>query len=63
MDQNPYTIEQYQRCLQAATRLSYAVYDMRTQPLNTEILKEVYRAQEEYSKVTTDVVNESCGLT
>ena len=62
MDQKPYTVEQYQRCLQAATKLSYAVYDMKTQPLNTEILDEVYKAQKEYSKVQTEIVNESCGL-
>ena len=62
MDQKPYTVEQYQRCLQAATKLSYAVYDMKTQPLNTEILDEVYKAQKEYLKVQTEVVNESCGL-
>mgnify|MGYP000894026433 CR=1 FL=1 len=62
MDQKPYTIEQYQRCLQAATRLNYAVFDMKTQPLNSEILDEVYKAQEEYSKVQTEVVNESCEL-
>ena len=62
MDQKLYTIEQYQRCLQVATNLSYAVYDMKTQPLNSEILDEVYKAQEEYIKVQTEVVNESCGL-
>jgi biotin synthase-related radical SAM superfamily protein len=62
MDQKPYTIEQFQRCLKAATKLSCAVYDMKTQPLNPDILKELYKAQEEYIKIQTDVVNESCGL-
>jgi hypothetical protein len=58
--QKPYTTEQFQRCLKAATRLSYAVYDMMTQSLNADILNEVYQAQKEYEKVQTEVVNESC---
>jgi hypothetical protein len=62
MDQNPYTIEQYQRCLQAASKLSYAVYNMKINPLITDILNDIYNAQKEYSDVMTEVVNESCGL-
>jgi len=62
MNQKPYTIEQYQRCLKAATKLSYAVYDMKTYPLTTDILKEVYQARKEYEEINITVVNESCGL-
>lgn len=62
MEQKPYTIEQYQRCLRAASRLNYAVYDMKNQPLNSDILREIYQAQKEYENTMTDVVNESCGV-
>ena len=61
MDQKSYSIEQYQRCLKSATRLSNAVYDMKIYPLSEDILKEVYVAQKEYSKIQIDVVNEVYG--
>lgn len=62
IEQKPFTEEQYQRCLQAASKLSYAVYNMKINPLTTDILNDIYDAQKEYSDITTEVVNESCGL-
>lgn len=62
MEQKPFTEEQYQRCLKKAREISMAILDMRTQPLNTEILNKLYKAQIEFELVMTNVVNESCGL-
>lgn len=62
IEQKPYTIEQYQRCLKAATRLSNSVLEMKRYPLDSDILDEINKAQTEYINTTTKVVNESCGL-
>lgn len=59
--ESAYTIEQFQRCLSAATDLNYAVLDMKRCPLTSDILNEVYRAQREYLRVQTEVVNEASG--
>lgn len=54
-----YTKEQYQRCLSAASKMANAILKMKQGVLTPQILTELYKSEDEYRKITLEVVNES----
>lgn len=57
--QKPYTREQYQRCLKAATDMRNAIDDIMRMPLTPEALNEIYKSKREYDRITLEVVQET----
>lgn len=53
-----YTKEQYMRLLRIATRMSRAIRDIKTYPLDCGTLNELYESQMEYETEQTKIVNE-----
>jgi hypothetical protein len=60
LEQKPFNEEQYQRCLKAARKMSYAILDIKNSPINPELLNVLFNAGSEFEKVIIEVVNESC---